>query len=105
MFAFKIQVRIPGSGVVGGAGVVDVRALEYLTASLTTELVVGFRRVLTRVRCVVFSSSSLTLFVFELKLERLRERFGFLRLAGVSTSFSLPLKMYFFFFKSKLLYN
>lgn len=85
--------------MVGGAGVVDVRALEYLTASLTTELVVGFRRVLTRVRCVVFSSSSLTLFVFELKLERLRERFGFLRLAGVSTSFSLPLKMYFFFQK------
>lgn len=90
--------------MVGGAGVVDVRALEYLTASLTTELVVGFRRVLTRVRCVVFSSSSLTLFVFELKLERLRERFGFLRLAGVSTSFSLPLKMC-IFFKSKLLYN
>lgn len=45
----------PGSGVVGGGGVV-VRALEYFAASFTTGVGVGFLLGLGR-RGVVFSSS------------------------------------------------
>lgn len=82
----------PGSGVVGGGGVVvEVRAVEYCTASLGG-LWVGLRRVVRRV--LVSLESSFTLFTLETVLVRLRERGGFFFvLDGSATSFSVPLRL------------
>lgn len=78
----------PGSGVVGGGGVV-VRAVEYWTASLGGLWVV-LRRVVRRVP--ESFESSFTLFVFAAVLVRLRDRGGFFFvLDGAATSFSVPL--------------